>query len=345
MGSFMGGLQPNNYLMLRDGRGAVLSNATVKIYQARASGGWYNKDFFDTVDLTFTAGADGVANLGGSPFHSLTHGAMGSECTLIVRVEKDGTTGFWPLSLIPFHMNAWRGQNTIDLRVPMIGTNFGIAGFWPQDWIVTEKTSIDINVMLSKTAQSLTIGGSGAAQGRGSWYRHSVPLTRNATNSFIVIATQAGGARDTQTVHYVQRDMRPPEIGTDALLTPFFGCILTAGVPQRITWNGQRIYDRADLNSLTITTISVVRVSDGATMAVVVNNIASGSALQQRTWTPAMYGDPATTSYALCLDVRDTAGNASRRMFDNAAFVIIPEPLCAGLLPGMLLLRSLRLKK
>ncbi len=340
IGVFKNDLPDENRFTVRDGFGNLLTNAVIKIYQSGTGSGWYAKRYDNIPDVTGATDTNGQALLGRCPFDTdgtIEHGYGKANGCAIMRVEQDGRVGFGFFNSMVFNMNYWRGVTNLadyEIYVPMIGNEFGIAGTSPLDGHVTPFSTISqLEVVVSGTngASSVRINGSSASYQHGKWRRSNVSLSQGS-NTFTIIATAAGGARDTQTVTYIRKDVTPPTIGKDSLLFPYPGAELTLGEQVQVRWTRQRITDEADGENCVISTARVVRIEDGVAVELVGENLSNNGS---RSWTPSLALSPGVR-YALRFDVRDTSMNVASRTFVGNLFYVVPEPgevvalLCAG---------------
>lgn len=334
IGVFLQDLPTNNIVTICDSQGTPLSNAVVKVYQARSTGAWYGKKYLQTPDIVTLTAADGRVNLGRCPFTSdgfINHGYGLSEGVIVLQVDHGGRTGFDFLCAMDCNMAYWRGQTqTAEYRlcVGMISTNeYGIAKIFPEDGYTLPRPVVQwphVRVMLSgpHNAQSVSINGQAASYSWGKWERQNVALNRG-TNAITVIATWAGGISVTQTIYYYRLDTRPPEIGREALLFPTPSTELITDNQVYVRWITLRLKDDGDDTSVTITRASVVEVSTTQEVALIGQNLSNNGT---RLWkVPAL---PPDTLLAVKFVVRDGAGNSAERVFTDNPFTAIPEPGC-----------------
>ncbi|MCX7846647.1 MAG: hypothetical protein N2595_01235 [bacterium] len=333
IGVYLQDLPSKNVVTICDGYGRPLSNATVKIYQARSMPAWYGKTYLSTPDLVLTTDSDGRVNLGRCPFSSdgfITHTYGLSEGVAVVQVELGDHVGFDFLCAMEFNLAFWRGQTQTALYQVCVGlistSTYGIAKIVPPDGYTLPRPLVQwphVRVVLSgpQNAQSVTVNGLPATYSWGKWERQNLPLQRG-TNTVTVIATWAGGISITQTVSYYRFDTRPPEIGREALLFPAPGTRLVPDEQVYVRWITLRLNDDGDDTSVTISRASVVELSSTQEVALIGQNLSnSGSRLWR---VPSL---PVDTPLAVRFIVRDSAGNAAERVFTDNPFTAVPEPL------------------
>jgi len=332
IGVFLQNLPTNNIVTICDGWGTPLSNATVKIYQARGTASWYGKSYLATPDIVAFTDEAGRVNLGRCPFASngfVRHSSGISEGVAVVQVERDDRIGIDFLCAMDFNMAYWRGQTqTAEYRlcVGMISTSeYGIANIFPKDGYTLPRPLVQwphVRVVLSgpQNAHSVSVNGLPASYAWGKWERQNLALSRG-TNAITVIAHWPGGISATQTIYYYRLDARPPEIGREALLFPAPGTELIIDNQVYVRWITLRLKDDGDDNSVTITRASVVELSTTQEVAVIGQNLSNNGT---RLWrVPDL---PAGTPLAVRFVVRDGAGNSAERVFTDSPFTAIPEP-------------------
>ncbi|HEX2834011.1 MAG TPA: hypothetical protein VHW00_13450 [Thermoanaerobaculia bacterium] len=113
--SFLNDLPAQNRLTIRDETGALLPNASVKIYRSVANGThwWYETRYDDIADLELATDANGQVLVGRSPFAAddqVVHTFGFTNGTVIVRVEKDGHVAYGFLESRRFNLEYWRGH-------------------------------------------------------------------------------------------------------------------------------------------------------------------------------------------------------------------------------------------
>jgi len=341
IGVFLQNLPSNNIVTICDGWGTPLSNATVKIYQARATASWYGKAYMATPDIVAFTDEAGRIDLGRCPFSAsglISHNYGISEGVVVVQAEHNDRIGIDFLCAMDFNMAYWRGHTQTaeyKLCVGMISTSeYGIAKIFPQDGYTLPRPLVQwphVRVVLSgpQNAQSVSINGQPASYSWGKWERQNLALNRG-TNAITVIANWPGGISATQTIYYYRLDTRPPEIGREALLFPAPGTELITGNQIYVRWIRLRLNDDGDDNSVTITRASVVELSTTQEVAVIGQNLSNNGT---RLWNvPDL---PAGTPLAVKFVVRDGASNTAERVFTDSPFTAIPEASAATVLSAL----------
>lgn len=329
IGVYIQNLPAENRMLLLDNAGNPLSNAVVKVYQSGYLPTWYGKKYDDIPDLILTSDYQGCILLGRCPFDTdgtVNHGYGRANGVPIVRVEKDGKTGFGFFTVMDFNMNYWRGITNLaeyTLRVNMIGDEFDIAGIFPYDNHVTPLSSIEMYVVASGTNKpaSVRVNGSNASHFYGRWNK-TVSLAQG-TNELTVVAFGTSGERVTQTVTYIRHDTGSPSVGKEALLFPYPGAELVLDEQIQVKWIRPRITDVADGNNCTITRMSVVTAEDGQEVELIGENIPNSGL---KTWTPSSIPAVPDEEYLIRFEVSDTSGNTTNRFFTRNTFTAIPEP-------------------
>jgi len=342
IGVYIQDLPAENSMLLMDNAGNPLSNTVVKVYQSGFLPSWYGKKYDDIPDLNLTSDFQGRVLLGRCPFDTdgtVNHGYGRANGVPILRVEKDGKTGFGFFTIMDFNMNYWRGNTNLaeyELRVNMIGDEFDIAGIVPHNNHVTPLSSIEMYVVASGTNMPSTvrINGGNATHHYGRWNK-TVSLAKG-TNVLSVVA-YSGEGNVTQTVTYIRHDTEPAAIGKEALLFPFPGAELVLGEQVQVKWTRQRIIDVADGNNCTITRMSVVSADDGQEVELIGENIPNSG---QKTWIPSSIPAIPGQEYLIRFDVSDTSANTTNRFFIRNPFTAIPEPgFAAAVLAALLALK------
>lgn len=112
--SFLNDLPEENRITIRDENGALMTNASVKIYQSVANGKeWYATHYDNTPDLDLTTDTNGQVLVGRSPFAAngrVIHAYGNTNGTAIVRVAKDGRIAYGFLESRLFNLEYWRGN-------------------------------------------------------------------------------------------------------------------------------------------------------------------------------------------------------------------------------------------
>lgn len=117
IGVFMQDLPSQNYLVIKDDVGNVLSGADVKVFRANPQAGvWYGKYYDNIPDLHVTADSNGVVALSRCPFSAtgtIVHTYGHSNSVLIIRAEHAGKIGYGFLEVTAFNMEYWRGHTAV----------------------------------------------------------------------------------------------------------------------------------------------------------------------------------------------------------------------------------------
>lgn len=126
--SFLNDLPEENRITIRDETGALMTNASVKIFRSAANGNaWYATHYDAVPDLELTTDANGQVLAGRSPFAAdgrVVHGYGNANGTAIVRVEREGRVMYGFLESRLFNLQYWRGHTRLadhDLTVGRYG--------------------------------------------------------------------------------------------------------------------------------------------------------------------------------------------------------------------------------
>lgn len=132
IGVFLNDLPDQNRLIFKSKSGALLKNASIKIYKATLLGnGWYNKYFDNTPDGNYTTDDNGAIIIERCPFSNdgtITHGANGSNGVILVRIEYQGAVDYvffesWRCNLEYWKGNTTLGQYNLTTDIVYVGTN------------------------------------------------------------------------------------------------------------------------------------------------------------------------------------------------------------------------------
>jgi len=155
IGVFINDLPAENKIIVKDEKGNVLKNASVKIYQAtEESTSWYGKTYDNIPDLQLYTDNSGSVFVGRCPFSKdgiIKHTYGLANSVVILRIESGGKVAYTFLESNKFNMEYWRGNSalgTYNLSVN-IGSTVGNK----------EITTPDIAIFPNPGSDKLTIRG------------------------------------------------------------------------------------------------------------------------------------------------------------------------------------------
>ena len=115
--AFFEDLPAENKITIRDVDGALISGASVSIYQSEGDGStWYSKTYDNTPEMTFTTNASGEAYVGMNPFSvdaDIVHEYGKSNTVAIMRVGFDGRVDYHFLDSKDFNYEYWAGNTAL----------------------------------------------------------------------------------------------------------------------------------------------------------------------------------------------------------------------------------------
>ena len=155
VGAFINDLPTENKIIIKDDKGNVLKNASVKIYQATGVNSWYGKTYDNIPDLQLYTDNSGSVLVGRCPFSKdgiIKHTYGLANSVIIIRIESGENVEYTFLESNAFNMEYWRGNTalgTYSLNVHF-GFTVGINDFTTPD-IIT--------IFPNPCSETLTIGG------------------------------------------------------------------------------------------------------------------------------------------------------------------------------------------
>ncbi|MBD3410557.1 MAG: DUF1565 domain-containing protein, partial [Ignavibacteriales bacterium] len=115
--AFFEDLPAENKITIRDVDGALISGASVSIYQSEGDGStWYSKTYDNTPEMTFTTNASGEVYVGMNPFSvdaDIVHEYGKSNTVAIMRVAFDGRVDYQFLDSKDFNYEYWAGNTAL----------------------------------------------------------------------------------------------------------------------------------------------------------------------------------------------------------------------------------------
>jgi hypothetical protein len=116
IGVFINDLPAENQITVKDEKGNVLKNASVKIYQATGIDSWYGKVYDNIPDLQLHTDKSGSVFVGRCPFSKdgiIKHDYGIANGVVILRIESNGKVVYTFLESNKFNMEYWRGNRKL----------------------------------------------------------------------------------------------------------------------------------------------------------------------------------------------------------------------------------------